>query len=46
MQPLNLREIGSLARTPVIAEDDLPRYGAGRAPKPPVTALPDYLERH
>lgn len=46
MQPLNLREIGSLTRTPVIAEDDLPRYGAGRAPKPPVTALPDYLERH
>lgn len=47
MKPLNIREIESLARAQVVAEDDLPLYGgAATARKAPVTTLPDYLERH
>ena len=47
MKPLNIREIESLARAQVVAEDDLPLYGgAATTRKAPVTTLPDYLERH
>ena len=46
MKPLSLHDMESCARAQVVADDGLPLYGAGRAPRAPVTALPDYLERH
>ncbi len=47
MKPLNLREIESCARAQVVADEGLSLYGAApRVRKAPVTALPDYLERH
>src|SRR5512143_891373 len=47
MKPLDIRNIETFARSDVVAEDTAPTYGsAGRAPKAPAVALPDYLERY